>query len=503
MSDQTSEVPVRGWTTKQIANYVAICTGDDTPISLVWNWQKRTEALGRANPRRFPESIGNDDKKQKVFDPIEVVRWLQDNKKIGNKVDQSLLLNIVNNIRETTINNRDRNDKYVEIFLNTFLDSSDSGPETQSKNKPDLVIRREGEYLAIDVKKIKQSVSRLTINDRRNLLEELQRFFLADKLSAEFHTPPRLATLAARLLDAQPGTTVYDPCAGTGRLLATVAEGSNEPDSIRLVGQELNELTSRLGNARISVSGAQRGSGVHRGDSLKFDPQYIGFADYVIAHIPLRTKVGHEELLGNGPDPRFIYTKPTTSGDVAWIQVLLGALTPKGGRAVVIGSVFSTSHRQSDKLREALLRRRHVEAVINLAKNRREYGHGLPPTLIVFDTDSERSFRRKQILFAEVAATTDEQQASSADAFLIEIVKALRSGNLDATAQHPSITWRTAHHQEVASNNFLLSPSRYIGQPTRTNKPADIEERLRSASRKLAETRQQLQDFQSKKKDSK
>jgi len=498
MSDKTNEVPVRGWTTKQIANYVAICTGDDTPISLVWNWQKRTEALGKANPRRFPEPIGADAKGQKIFNPVKVVQWLQDNKKIGEVDVHPLLWSLVNSTRGTSIN-----DKYVEIFLNTFLDSSDVSPETQAKNKPDFVIRREGEYLAIDVKQIKQSVSRLTINDRRNLLEELQSFFLADKLSAEFHTPPRLATLAARLLDAQPGTTVYDPCAGTGRLLATVAEGSNKPDSIRLVGQELNELTSRLGNARISVSGAQRGSGVHRGDSLKFDPQYIGFADYVIAHIPLRTKVGHEELLGNGPDPRFIYTKPTTSGDVAWIQVLLGALTPKGGRAVVIGSLFSTSHRQSDKLREALNRRRHVEAVITLAKNRREYGHGLPPTLIVFDTDSDRSFHREQILFAEVTATTDEQQASSADAFLIALVKALRSGNLDATAQHPSITWRTAHHQEVVSNNFLLSPSRYIGQPTRTNKPEDLEERIRSASRKLAATRQQIEDFQTKRRDSK
>jgi hypothetical protein len=154
-------------------------------------------------------------------------------------------------------------------------------------------------------------------------------------------------------------------------------------------------------------------------------------------------------------------------------------------------------------LREALLRRRHVEAVITLAKNRREYGHGLPPTLIVFDTDLERSFRRKQILFAEVTDTADEQQANSADAFLVALVKALRSGNLDATAQPPGITWRTAPHQEVVANKFLLSPSRYTGQPTRADKTEDLEERIRSASRKLADTRQQLQDFQSKRRNSK
>ena len=500
MSDQANEKSaVRGWTIKQIADYVASRSGVDTPISLVWNWQKRTERLEKSNPRRFPEPSGTDDRGQTVFNPLEVIQWLQVNKKITDNADiHPLLWRLVNRTRGAAIDNR-----YVEIILNAFLESADGLQGTKSKNMPDLVLRRDGEKLAIEVKTIKESMRNLDVNDRRNLLDELQRFFLADKLSAEFHTPPRLATFAARLLDAKPGTTVYDPCAGTGRLLATVADESSNPGSLRLVGQELNELTSRLGNARVSASRAAQGSGIHHGDSLKFDPQYVGFADHVIAHIPLRTRVVHEDLLGNAPDPRFAYTKPTTSGDVAWIQVLLAALAPKGGRAVVIGSLFSTSHRQSDKLREALLRRRHVEAVITLAKNRREYGHGLPPTLIVFDTDSERSFHRKQILFAEVAATTDEQQARSADEFLVALVKALRSGNLDNAAQHPSITWRTADHQEVVSNNFLLSPSRYVGQPTRTNKPEDLEERLRAASRKLSETRQQLQDFQSKRKDSK
>lgn len=490
-----SNSPVRGWTIKQIAKYV----GSDTPISLVWNWQKRSEELDKGDPRRFPEPIGTDEKSQKVFNPIEVVDWLKHNNKTGRAQSiHPLLWSLAQDNRGGVMSNQ-----HIELILNAFVKDTKITFAMKENTRREILIPVKDSQLAIEVKEFERSLSDITNKERRRLLDELQRFFLADKLNAEFSTPPRLATLAARLLDAQPGTTVYDPCAGTGRLLATVADESSQPGSFRLVGQELNDLTSRLGNARISVSEAGRGSGVHRGDSLKFDPQYIGFADYVIAHIPLRTKVGHEELLGSAPDPRFVYTKPTTSGDVAWIQVLLGALTPKGGRAVVIGSLFTTSHRQSDKLREALLRHRHVEAVISLAKNRREYGHGLPPTLIVFDTDSERSFRRKQVLFAEVAASTDEQQSSTADAFLIKLVKAFRSGNLDTAIQHPSITWRAVHHQEIASNNFLLSPSRYVSQPTRTNKPEELEDRIRSARTKLAATRQQLQDFQTRRKDSK
>lgn len=498
MSDQNNERETpRGWTISLIAKYVASCTGVDTPISLVWNWQKRTETLNKDDRRRFPDSIGTDDKGQKVFNPLEVIEWLQDNDKISAKFDiHPDIRQLFNELRRTTVNAQS-----IELILETFLnDANHTSGETQTK--PDLAIPTKNGQLQIEVKQFRQRMKELDRRTRRNLLEELQRFFLADKLYSAFHTPQRLATLAARLLDAQPGSTVYDPCAGTGRLLAAVADEAGRAGSIRLIGKELNELTSRLGNAMISVSDAAPGSGITCGDSLKFDPEFVGFADAVISHYPLRTKINPEDFRSIGRDPRFVYTKPTASGDVAWIQVLLAALKPAGGRAVVIGSLFLTSHRQSDKLRDALLRRRHIEAVVTLAKDRQEFGNGLPPTLIVLDTDPERSFRRKHILFVDVAATNDSAQAQSADEFVAQLVKAHRSGELsDSRGQHPIVSWRVAHHQEITTNKNLLSPSSYMSQLTRTNAPEDLEERIRSLSRQLTTTRRQLQELQSKRKD--
>ena len=500
MSEQNNErETARGWTISLIAKYVASFTGVETPISLVWNWQKRTETLNKGDRRRFPDPIGTDDKGQKVFNPLEVIEWLQNNDKISAKFDiHPDLWRLVNEFRGTTINTQ-----VIELILDSFLNDG-KNTSNEAQTKPDLTIPTKNGKLQIEVKEFRQKVKQFDRRTRKTLLEELQRFFLADKLHGAFHTPQRLATLAARLLNAQPGSTVYDPCAGTGRLLAAVADEANKAGSIRLVGKELNELTSRLGNAMISVSDAAPGSGITCGDSLTFDPQAVGIADAVISHYPLRTKINPEEFRSMGRDPRFVYTKPTTSGDVAWIQVLLAALKPTGGRAVVIGSLFLTSHRQSDKLRDALLRRRHIEAVVTLAKDRQEYGNGLPPTLLLLDTDPERGFRRKQVLFVDVAATNDSAQAQSADEFVIQLVKAHRAGELsDSRAQHPIVSWRVAHHQEIAAKKNLLSPSSYLDQLTQTSSPDDLEERIRSLSRQLAATRRQLHELESKREDSK
>ena len=489
--------PLRGWTTKQIADYVASVTGDETPISLVWNWQKRTESLEKGDPRRFPDPIGDDERGQKVFNPLKVIEWLETNKKVAGNVDvHPLLLDLVSAARGVGITKR-----WLEEVLASFLDADRVATPARGAKGPDLVVRGKSGDLAIDVKHFERGVKKLDRISRRQLLEEVQRYFLADKLNSSFHTPTRLATLAAQLLDVQPGSTVYDPCAGTGRLLAAVAEESKKPGTIRLVGRELNELSARLGNAMISVSETAGDSGIRCGDSLHFDETQVGFADAVVAHIPLRTKIGREEIVGRGTDQRFVYTKPTTSGETAWIQVLLAALKPSGGRAAVITSVFATSHRQTDKLREALLRRRHVEAVISLAQDRRSYGTGLPPTLILFDTDPERGFRREHVLFAEVDVITDDAQFASAGAFLVNLVKSLRRGAADARASHSGVAWRAAHTAEIESNNFVLGPGRYVHQTVQVDEAKDLEEKIKAVSKGLAVTRRELQKLHASRKD--
>ena len=129
--------PLRGWTTKQIADYVASVTGDETPISLVWNWQKRTESLEKGDPRRFPDPIGDDERGQKVFNPLKVIEWLETNKKVAGNVDvHPLLLDLVSAARGVGITKR-----WLEEVLASFLDADRVATPARGAKGPDLVVR--------------------------------------------------------------------------------------------------------------------------------------------------------------------------------------------------------------------------------------------------------------------------------------------------------------------------------------------------------------------------
>ena len=78
-----------------------------------------------------------------------------------------------------------------------------------------------------------------------NAYEYLIEKFAADagKKGGEFYTPPEVATLLAKLVEAKPGNTIYDPTCGSGSLLIKAAKevGSND---FFIYGQEVNGATS-------------------------------------------------------------------------------------------------------------------------------------------------------------------------------------------------------------------------------------------------------------------
>ena len=64
------------------------------------------------------------------------------------------------------------------------------------------------------------------------------------KSAGEFYTPPEVGTIMSRVLQPEPGMSVYDPCCGSGGLLVKLeiamagATGEKRPAPLRLYGQE-------------------------------------------------------------------------------------------------------------------------------------------------------------------------------------------------------------------------------------------------------------------------
>ena len=216
---------------------------------------------------------------------------------------------------------------------------------------------------------------------------------LTNKKAGEFYTPRSVVNLMVRILDPQPGETVYDPACGTGGLLLETLQHVREDggdDRLmlgRLFGQEKNLTTAAIARMNLFLHGAEDFN-IVRGDTLR-QPAFISgdrlaTFDCVIANPPFSLKAWGEEAWASDPWGRNIAgTPPKGYGDWAWVQHMITSMAPKSGRLAVVlphGALFRMG--AEGKIRSKVLDMDLVEAVIGLGPNL-FYGAGIAACIVV------------------------------------------------------------------------------------------------------------------------
>lgn len=298
--------------------------------------------------------------------------------------------------------------------------------------------------------------------------------------AGEFYTPREVAILMARLLEPEPGMTVYDPACGSGgllikchlRLLETHGIDQNghrrlpnEHAPLQLFGQEINPTTFAM--ARMNAFIHDMEADIQLGDTMR-QPAFRDSAgrlktfDLVTAN-PMWNQSFPTELYENDPYERFRFgIPPASSADWGWLQHMLASLKPNGRMAVVLdtgavsrGSGNQGSNRERD-IRRAFVEHDLIEAVVLLPENL-FYNTTAPGVIIVIN--------RKKRHPGEILLINASQLYAKG-----------RPKNF-LTEQHVERIATLYHHwqaeeglstiitkEEAARNDYNLSPSRYVAQ---------------------------------------
>lgn len=296
--------------------------------------------------------------------------------------------------------------------------------------------------------------------------------------AGEFYTPPEVARLMARLLDPQPGMTVYDPTCGSGgllikchlRLLETRGVDANAhrvlPPSVaplRVYGQEINPSTFAM--ARMNAFIHDMDAEIALGDTMH-TPRFTEPAgrlrtfDLVTAN-PMWNQDFARSTYESDTYDRFRYgIPPSSSADWGWVQHMVASLRPMGRMAVVLdtGSVSRGSGNQGSNkerdIRRAIVEADLIEAVVLLPENL-FYNTTAPGIVMVINQrkrhPGELILINASTLFSKGRpknAMSDEHAAQAADPYI-----AWRSqGGLSAVVTRA----------QLAESDFNLSPSRFV-----------------------------------------
>jgi type I restriction enzyme M protein len=203
---------------------------------------------------------------------------------------------------------------------------------------------------------------------------------------AEYYTPHAVAEIMAAILVPEPvrNVTAYDPAAGSGSLLMSLAHAIGE-ERCTIYSQDISQKSSGmlrlnliLNNLVHSIQNIIQGNTLLRpyhkqGEQLqKFDyivsnpPFKLDFSDF---RDDLDSKANHERFFAGIPG---IPKKKKTSMSIylLFIQHIMHSLSPKGKAAIVVPTGFLTAQSKIEKnIRKKLVESKMLRGVVAMPSN--------------------------------------------------------------------------------------------------------------------------------------
>ncbi len=338
-----------------------------------------------------------------------------------------------------------------------------------------------------------------------NAYEYLLRQFADEsgKKAGEFFTPRAVVRLLTRILDPQPGDSVYDPACGSGGMLVEAAneviEAGGSVRQMRFYGQEVNLTTAAIARMNLYLHDIEDAR-VVRGDTLR-QPKFLDRKgrlekfDIVIANPPFSLKNwGADTWVSDSWGRAGCGVPPAGYADLAWVQHMVASMDDGEGRVGVVmphGVLFRSG--AEAKIRQCLIEGDQLEAVIGLAGNL-FYSTNIPACLLIFRS-AKPVERRGTVLFVDGSArfSKGRNQNSMDDDDVGAIVSAYRSGT-DPDGDG-GVAVRLVDHAEIKDNTWDLNIARYIAAAAFD--AVDVEEALadlRGAQAALREAEERLND---------
>jgi len=317
--------------------------------------------------------------------------------------------------------------------------------------------------------------------------------------AGEFFTPPEVGWLMAYILDPEEGETLYDPACGSGGLLIKaqlrlrdkVAERLGKdphalaPGDIRrplqLYGQEFNHTTYAM--ARMNAFVHDMSAAIAIGDTMRA-PNTFGGPDGSLPRFakvtanPMWNQDFPGDVYDNDPYNRFAWgAPPASSADWGWVQHMLASLSEGGKMAVVLdtgavsrGSGNQGSNRERD-IRKKCVEADWVEAVILLPENL-FYNTSAPGIVMVLNLNKPEA-RQGKILLVNASQLFEKGRPKNhlTDAHIAHIFGLYRDWQAEEGVS------AVVTMQQVAANDYNLSPSRYVASNDH-EPPMPLEEAL-------------------------
>ena len=345
----------------------------------------------------------------------------------------------------------------------------------------------------------------------KDLLGRVYEYFLgmfADaegKRGGQFYTPEPIVALLVEMLEPYRGR-VYDGCCGSGGMFVQsekflLSHGGNV-NNLSIFGQESNPTTYRLARMNLTIRGIN--AKIELGDTFTNDRHPDLKADYILANPPFNISDWQGDKLRD--DRRWQYgTPPEGNANYAWIQHFLSKLSPNGVAGIVLANGAMTSTAGSEgTIRKTLIDNSLIDCMVALP-SQLFYNTQIPACLFflaknrkggrIGSADGLRNLRNRsnEVLFIDarkMGIMINRRNRTLPPDELQRIADTYHNWR----SQEPSLPYadeagfcKAATLEEIAQNNYVLTPGRYVGTEEAEEETIPFAERMEELTVSLAQ----------------
>ena len=340
-------------------------------------------------------------------------------------------------------------------------------------------------------------------NNSKDIVGRVYEYFLKQFAAAEgkkggdFYTPRCVVRTLVEMLAPYRGR-VYDPCCGSGGMFVQSEEfidAHGHKGRVSVYGQELNYTTWRLARMNLAIRGIEADLGQQNADSFLHDLHPDLKADYILANPPFNMSPWGGDRLKT--DVRWQYgIPPEGNANYAWIQHFVYHLAPHGEAGFVLANGSMSSNTSGEgEIRRHLIAADLVDCMVAMP-GQLFYSVQIPVCLWFltrFKGTNRFHDRSGRILFIDarkLGMMVDRTHKELTPDDILRIAGTYHAWRGDPDAgEYEDVPGfcKSATLDEVAANNYVLTPGRYVGAEEVEDDGQPFDEKMQQLAAQLGE----------------
>lgn len=355
--------------------------------------------------------------------------------------------------------------------------------------RPELDKRRLG-----DVVDLFTNIQMIEHGSEKDILGRTYEYCLAKfaeqegKLAGEFYTPSCVVRTLVEVLQPYHGR-VYDPCCGSGGMFVQSAKfienHSGNINDISVYGQDSNPTTWKLAQMNLAIRGIDADLGKFNADTFFNDCHPTMRADFIMANPPFNLSDWGADKLTD--DPRWQYGMPPAgNANFAWLQHMIYHLAPGGkiGMVLANGSLSSQTGGEGE-IRKNIINADLVECIVAMP-TQLFYTTQIPVSLWFLSKNKKQKGQTLFIDARKLGTMVTRKLRELTDADIAQIADAYKA-YCDGTLEERKGFCAVVDTEEIAKQDYILTPGRYVGIEEQEDDGEPFEEKMVRLTGELSE----------------